>query len=379
MDRNNLAKYAVAEIDSKGRVFKEIEHAYRNIYERDRDRIIHCAAFRRLEYKTQVFVIIEGDYYRTRLTHTLEVCQIARTIAYALGLNEPLVEAIALAHDLGHTPFGHAGEEALNELNKENGGFNHNRQSLKVVEEMEQRYPDFKGLNLTWETREGIIRHASIYDRQEKHKEFCKTANASLETQVVDIADEIAYDNHDLDDGLASGLLKKRNLEKIEFWAEVSKKVKSNYPDINNEILKYQIIKEMINAQVTDIIDTSKARIGELNPASADEVRKYKHKIISFSERMQKKRIPLRAFLKKNLYEHYRVVRMSTKAKRFITKLFNEYLQNPKQLPVEYQNRINDFNDKRKLKIILCDYIASMTDRYAIDEHKKLFDPDEKV
>ncbi|MDP8259677.1 MAG: deoxyguanosinetriphosphate triphosphohydrolase [Candidatus Gygaella obscura] len=379
MDRNYLAKYAISETDSKGRVFKEAEHAYRNIYERDRDRIIHSAAFRRLEYKTQVFVIIEGDYYRTRLTHTLEVCQIARTIACALGLNEPLVEAIALAHDLGHTPFGHAGENALNKLNKENGGFNHNCQSLKVVDEMEQRYPDFKGLNLTWETREGIIRHTSTYDKQGKHKEFCIFPNASLETQVVDIADEIAYDNHDIDDGLTAGLLQEKELKKIELWNEIHVKVENKYPGIKKDIRKFQIIKEMINTQVTDIIDTSKAMLEEIKPDCVDDVRKYKQKFITFSKLIQQKRVPLREFLKKSLYEHYRVVRMSTKAKRFIEELFNEYLQNPKQLPVEYQAKISDLNNKKMLKSLLCDYIAGMTDRYALDEHKKLFDTYEKV
>ncbi|MCM8779771.1 MAG: deoxyguanosinetriphosphate triphosphohydrolase, partial [Candidatus Omnitrophica bacterium] len=285
-----LAPYAAKSAFSRGREYKEPEHAYRSAYQRDRDRIIHSAAFRRLEYKTQVFVIHEGDYYRTRLTHTIEVAQIARTIAAGLKLNVDLVEAIALAHDLGHTPFGHAGEEALNELMRKHGGFNHNAQGLRVVTLLEDRYPEFPGLNLTWEVREGIVKHTSQYDYKVNKKELCPSEMPTLEAQVVDIADEIAYDNHDLDDGLTSGLLKESAFRKIELFDKAYKQVSAKYATIDKNKLKFQLIKSLINSQVTDLITETERRIKKENLKSADDAKKKKTKIVQFSESMRKLR-----------------------------------------------------------------------------------------
>ncbi len=370
-----LAPYALKSQESKGRVYPEDEHLYRSNYQRDRDRIVHSAAFRRLEYKTQVFVNHEGDYYRTRLTHTIEVAQIARTIASALGLNVDLTEAIALAHDLGHTAFGHSGEEALDELMSKNGGFNHNLQSLRVVDYLEERYPDFPGLNLTWEVREGIVKHSTSFDIAVKTKEFSNTGSPTLETQVVDIADEIAYDNHDLDDGLTSGLIKESDLVGLLIWQDINKGISSKYPGISIQKKRYLIIRSLINLQVTDLIRETEKNISSLKLKSSKDAKKIDKKIVTFSANMLKLRKPLRLFLMEKLYHHYRVVRMSTKAKRFIQDLFKVYVENPKQLPDEVQNRISGDGIKRAV----CDYIAAMTDRYALDEYKKLFTPYEKV
>jgi len=370
-----LAAYAMKSYNTKGRAHKEKEHPYRSAYQRDRDRIIHSAAFRRLEYKTQVFVNHEGDYYRTRLTHTLEVAQIARTIAYALRLNTDLVEAIALAHDLGHTPFGHSGEDALNEIMANYGGFNHNTQSLRVVDTLEERYPDFPGLNLTWEVREGIIKHSSAFDKMGKLKEFLPEESATLETQIVDIADEIAYDNHDLDDGLTSGLIKENDLEKLKIWGNICERISRKYARIDSERRKYLIIRSLIDIQVTDLITETEKVIEKLKIKSHWDVKKTKNKLANFSEEMLDLRKPLREFLIKKLYCHYRVVRMSNKAKRFIQELFNLYIKSPEQLPPHIEKRIAADGVRRAV----CDYIAGMTDRYALDEYKKLFDPYEKV
>ncbi|MDD3087616.1 MAG: deoxyguanosinetriphosphate triphosphohydrolase [Candidatus Omnitrophica bacterium] len=370
-----LAPYAMKSVNSKGRVYPEEEHPYRSNYQRDRDRIIHSAAFRRLEYKTQVFVNHEGDYYRTRLTHTLEVAQIARTIASALCLNVDLTEAIALAHDLGHTPFGHSGEEALNELMSKNGGFNHNLHGLRVVDYLEERYPDFPGLNLTWEVREGIIRHSTAFDVAEKLKEFSRYPSASLETQVVDIADEIAYDNHDLDDGLTSGLIKESDLASLEIWRDINKNISHRYQYISPKKRKYLIIRSLINLQVTDLISETEHNILKLKLKTCEDARKISKKVVTFSGNMLKLRKPLRSFLMDRLYHHYRVVRMSIKAKRFIQELFKVYVSNPRQLPLDVQEKIG----KDGIKRVVADYIAAMTDRYALDEYKKLFTPYETV
>ncbi|HDZ77332.1 MAG TPA: deoxyguanosinetriphosphate triphosphohydrolase [Candidatus Omnitrophica bacterium] len=370
-----LSPYAAKSKDSHGRKIKEEEHLYRSCYQRDRDRVIHSAAFRSLEYKTQVFVNHEGDYYRTRLTHTIEVAQIARTIATALRLNADLVEAIALAHDLGHTPFGHAGEETLRELMRKYGGFDHNMQGLRVVDVLERRYPKFKGLNLTWEVREGIVKHSTIYDRKQNIKELKPNLQPTLETQVVDIADEIAYNNHDLDDGITSGLLSEKELEKIGLWAKISKDINNKYGKLNDAQHKYQAIKSLIDLQVTDIISESEKKLLDSNLKSSAQTRSLKYKMIVFSKKLQKERIPLRNFLMDNLYRHYRVVRMSHKAKRFIKELFNEYLLNPEQLPDSARPK----DSSTSLRRTICDYIAGMTDRGALNEHKKLFDPYEKV
>ncbi len=370
-----LAPYAMKSYNSKGRIHKETEHAYRSAYQRDRDRIIHSAAFRRLEYKTQVFVNHEGDYYRTRLTHTLEVAQIARTIAYALRLNTDMVEAIALAHDVGHTPFGHSGEDALNELLAENGGFNHNLQGLRVVDILEERYPDFAGLNLTWEIREGIVKHSTAFDKAEISAEFRPNEAPTLETQIVDIADEIAYDNHDLDDGLTSGLIKDSDLEKLKIWNNIYKEISKKYAKIDSEKKKYLIIRSLIDLQVTDLIKETEKKISKFKIKSSADVKKTGEKIASFSNQIVELRKPLREFLVNKMYNHYRVMRMSHKAKRFIKELFNLYTSSPQQLPPHIKARVTLDGTKRAVS----DYIAGMTDRYALDEYKKLFDPYEKV
>ena len=379
-ENNILAPYAMRSKDSKGRLHPEKEHSLRTIYQRDRDRIIHCEAFRKLEYKTQVFVIFEGDYYRTRLTHTLEVAQIARTIGRNLSLNEDLIEAIALAHDLGHAPFGHAGEEALKEIMKKRGGFNHNHHSYKIITELEKRYTKFNGLNLTCEVREGIIKHKTSFDIPARISDpkINIDDQPTLEAQVVDIADEIAYDNHDLDDGLTSDILKEGDLMKVPLWNKAYDKIKKENANYNNKgMLKYHLIRELINQQVTDLLKESERKIKEKKIKTVKDVRKLKNSIISFSSEMQTERKQARRFLQKNLYENVRIVRMTSKAKRFINDLFNAYKDNPKQLPANIFKRIK--NNPRKKREIICDYIAGMTDRYVLNEHKKLFNPYEKV
>ena len=370
-----LAPYAMKSIGSKGRVYPEKEHPYRSAYQRDRDRIVHTGAFRRLEYKTQVFVNHEGDDYRTRLTHTIEVAQIARTIASALRLNIDLTEAIALAHDLGHTAFGHSGEDALNGLMSKCGGFNHNTQGLRVVDYLEERYPDFPGINLTWEVREGIAKHSTAFDISAVAKGLAPEESPTLETQVVDIADEIAYDNHDLDDGLCSDLIKESDLEALSIWKSINKNITKRYEKISLEKRRYLIIRSLIDLQVTDLIQQTEKNILNLKLKSYKDAKRMDKKVVTFSQDMLKLRKSLRVFLLVRLYNHYRVVRMSIKAKRFIQELFKVYIANPKQLPEKIQNRIARDGVMRAV----CDYIAGMTDRYALDEYKKLFDPYEKV
>ena len=369
-----LADYAMKSKDSKGRVHPEPEHLYRSAFQRDRDRIIHSTAFRRLEYKTQVFVNYEGDYYRTRLTHTLEVAQIARSIARALRVNEDLVEGISLAHDLGHTPFGHAGEETLHKLMKDHGGFEHNRQGLRVVDYLEERYPNFKGLNLSWEVREGILKHTTSYDRPEI-KEFKSYNSPTLEAQVVDVADEIAYDSHDLDDGITSGLIDLRDLEKIELWQVAQEEISKKYPKLKDEIQKYQIVKFLINLQVQDVIEQTELSLRQLNIYSVASVRKHPAKLLVFSSQLAKRRQQLRWFLNQKLYRHYKVVRMSNKARRFVQELFKCYLSNPEQLPPTSLGRVKEDGVHR----VVCDYIAGMTDRYAQNEYRRLFQPYEAI
>ncbi len=371
---SSLATYAMRPEYSKGRKYKEPEHPYRSIFQRDRDRIIYSTAFRRLQYKTQVFVNHEGDHYRTRLTHTLEVVQISRTIAKALRLNEELVEAIALAHDIGHTPFGHAGEDTLYEIMKDHGGFEHNLQGLRVVDLLEERYPNFRGLNLTWEVREGIIKHNTIFDNPSTLTEFEVEGPPRLETQVVNAADEIAYINHDLDDGITSGLILKNDLKQIELWNIAKRNVRRQNPKLDPQIEKYQIIRTLINIQVSNLLRESKKRIEEFNINSPEKMHPKGENIISLSPMMKKQQAQLGEFLYKNLYRHFKVIRMSSKAHRFIKEIFEVYLDNPEQLPPTKEILRNE-----PLHRIVCDYIAGMTDRYALDEHKKLFQPWEKV
>lgn len=370
-----LAPYAQKSKNTKGRVYKDKEHPYRSCYQRDRDRIIYSTAFRRLEYKTQVFVNHEGDYYRTRLTHTLEVAQLARSIARALGLNEDLVESISLAHDLGHTPFGHSGESALHEIMADYGGFDHNIHGLRVVDFLEERYPKFPGLNLTYEVREGIVKHSSPFDNPKPMPLFKHTESPLLEIQVVDIADEIAYDNHDLDDGITSGLIEEEQLDGMKIWIGKARQICTRYPNIKDEVKKYQIISSIINDQVTDVIRQSESNIRHFKVKKTGDAERLPQRIVTASKPMLEMRKAMREFLKKNLYQHYRVVRMSNKASRFITSLFNTYIERPEQLPPSKQERLKK-EDKHR---VICDYIAGMTDRYALDEYKKFFEPYERV
>ena len=369
-----LANYAAKNSQSKGRVHKENEHPYRTAYQRDKDRITYSTAFRRLQYKTQVFVNYEGDHYRTRLTHTLEVTQIARTIARALGLNEDLVEAIALAHDIGHTPFGHSGEKALNEMMKKNGGFEHNLQALRIVDYLEEKHPDFKGLNLSWEVREGIIKHKSIYDTP-RTSSFNPKKNPSLEAQVVNVADEIAYNNHDLDDGITSGLISMENLDKIKIWKLAQRKVNQKYRRADEEAIRHLTIREMINYYVSDLIEETNKKLKMAKITSSQKAINQKKAIVTFSPVFNKQKAEAAKFLYDNLYMHPHVIRMSDKSTRFLHDLFKIYIKQPALMP---QARLKYLKRDGKYRVI-CDYMAGMTDRYALDEYKKLFDPYERV
>jgi len=377
MERTDLATYAAKSSESRGRKIDEPYKDDRPNFERDRDRIIHCAAFRRLEYKTQVFVNHEGDYYRTRLTHSLEVSQIARGIARRLHLNEDLAETLALAHDLGHTPFGHTGEHILNRLMKEHGGFEHNRQSLRIVDCLEERYPGFEGLNLTYETREGIIKHSSDYDRPGNvaAAEFEPDLQPTLEAQIIDLADEIAYNNHDIDDGLKAGYLNLDELSGVALWKETYDKVANKFPGLDFERQIYQTISHLIGRLINDLVMTTAERLTRAGTKSLDDVRLYPGRMVAFSDELAAKNSELKRFLMQRLYTHFKVERMRVKSERFITLLFECYTQNPSLLPTNYQRRYGRFGESR----VICDYIAGMTDRYALDEYKRLFEPYERV
>jgi dGTPase len=375
-ERPDLAGYACSSALSRGRKHREDFRDQRPAFERDRDRIIHCAAFRRLEYKTQVFVNHEGDYYRTRLTHSLEVAQIGRAIARKLHLNEELTEALALAHDLGHTPFGHTGEEVLNRLMKGKGGFEHNLQSFRVVDELEERYPGFNGLNLTWELREGIIKHSSPYDAPtEVMAGFLPGVVPSIEGQIINYADEIAYNNHDIDDGLKSGYITLDMLERIPLWQRVSAGVRGKYPAIDDRRLVYQTISALIGLLIGDICCTITKNLERLSITSLDDLRRVNKPLAHFSEDVTLQNLELKRFLFENLYRHYKVDKMRVKAEIFITRLFETYLQYPNLLPPKYRLRSERFGLERTV----CDYIAGMTDRFALDEYKRLFEPYERV
>jgi dGTPase len=370
-----LASYAMKSGQSRGRKYADPKHPYRTEFQRDRERIIHSTSFRRLEYKTQVFVNHEGDHYRTRLTHTIEVSQIARGIARALRLNEDLAEAISLAHDLGHTPFGHSGETTLNRLMRYHGGFEHNRQGLRVVEILERRYPEFPGLNLTFELREGILKHETIYDNPGSTGQLFPNERPTLECQIVNIADEIAYTCHDVDDGLYSGLIAAGDLCQIEIWRKFHDQLTSQYPNLDNSYYRYQMVKLLVNDMVTDTINASRKAIEAANPRSVDDVRKLSENLICRSPEMIEKETSLKQFLYDNMYRHYRLVRMAEKAERIITSLFQVYVNNPEQLPPQFTSRLKDDD----VHLIVCDYVAGMTDRFAGQEYKKLTDPFELV
>ncbi len=375
-ERSDLAGYAARSSESAGRRYREEFRDNRPAFERDRDRIIHSAAFRRLEYKTQVFVNHEGDYYRTRLTHSLEVAQIGKAIARRLHLNEELTEALALAHDLGHTPFGHTGEEVLNRLMSEHGGFEHNHQSLRVVDELEERYAGFNGLNLSWEVREGLIKHSSPYDAPlGMIEEFLPGVVPLLEAQLINFADEIAYNNHDIDDGLKSGYITIAQLSGVELWAEVHDKMKHKFPNSDPERVKYQTISALIGLFIDDLTATTAAEISSRRIGSVEELRSHNVAVVGFSPELAKKNRELKLFLHENLYRHYKVERMRVKAERYITDLFTTYNRYPTLLPAKYRKKMELLGKER----VVCDYIAGMTDRFALDEYKKLFEPYERV
>jgi dGTPase len=378
---STLAPCAADPAASRGRLYPEASPAYRSEYQRDRDRIIHSAAFRRLEYKTQVFVNHEGDLFRTRLTHSIEVAQVARSIARALQLNEDLTEGIALAHDLGHTPFGHAGQDALNACMKSYGGFEHNLQSLRVVDELEERYAEFPGLNLTFETREGILKHCSLKNAAELGelgRRFIEKQQPSLEAQLTNLADEIAYNSHDVDDGLRSGLITVEALATVTLFQEQYEIVRSLYPALAPRRTIHEIVRRLIGCQVIDLVETSKAALLQANPDSADAVRQHGEPLIDFSDSMRAKNIELKRFLRTRLYRHYRVHRMSAKAGRTITALFEAYIDDPRLMPEDAQQQValleKTFGKDGRARAV-ADYIAGMTDRYAIAEYQRTFNP----
>ncbi|PSJ18210.1 deoxyguanosinetriphosphate triphosphohydrolase [Nitrosomonas supralitoralis] len=367
---NELAVYAVSSENSRGREIHEELPGGRSEFQRDRDRIIHSAAFRRLEYKTQVFVNHEGDLFRTRLTHSLEVAQIGRSIARNLGLNEDLVEAITLAHDLGHTPFGHAGQDALNDCMRDYGGFEHNLQSLRVVDVLEERYAAFDGLNLCYETREGILKHVSRRNAQKLGavgERFLQRRSPSLEAQLANLADEIAYNNHDVDDGLRSGLITLNQLESVAIFSCHLKQVKEKYPLLSERRMVYETIRGMINTLVTDLIQQSTRNIKEAEVDNLAAVH-VAAPLIGFSQQIKKQQQELKKFLLDNLYRHFRVVRMSNKAHHTIERLFTAFSSEIKLLPIQYQEKFD-----REGHQAIADYIAGMTDRYAIKEYQRLF------
>ena len=374
MDGSGLAPYAARAELSRGRRHAEPDAPGRSAFQRDRDRVIHSSAFRRLEYKTQVFVNHEGDLFRTRLTHSLEVAQIGRAIARQLGVNEDLVEAISLAHDLGHTPFGHAGQDALHECMKEHGGFEHNLQSLRVVDELEERYGGFNGLNLAFETREGILKHCSLENARklgEVGERFLQKRQPSLEAQIANLADEIAYNNHDIDDGLRSGLLLLAQLEDVPMFARHAREVRAEFPQIGERRMVNETVRRMINALIVDLATESARRIGAAQPASIEDVRQA-GPLAAFSSDVRREADALKSFLLNNLYRHFRVMRMTTKARRVVTELFHAFHDEPRLLPFDHQARAAE--DKARA---IADYVAGMTDRYAMKEHQRLFAIDE--
>lgn len=378
-----LAPYAARSARSAGRHHAEPASGSRTEFQRDRDRIVHSGAFRRLEYKTQVFVNHEGDLFRTRLTHSIEVAQIARSIARNLGLNEDLVEAISLAHDLGHTPFGHAGQDALNACMKDFDGFEHNLQSLRVVDLLEERYGGFDGLNLMFETREGILKHCSAAHAVQLGnigRRFLEKKQPTLEAQLANLADEIAYNNHDIDDGLRSGLLTVEQLESIDFFARHKREAEAAFPGISGRRAINETVRRMINALIIDLTDTSRERIRIAGVQSVDDVRNAAP-LIAFSDSMRGEALLLKRFLRKNLYQHYQVNRMTSKARRIVTELFNIFMQEPVLLPPSYQIAMSDdrgADEHGRLQArSIADYIAGMTDRYAMREHRRLFAIDE--
>lgn len=372
-ERESLAPYGMKSADSKGRATPEKEPEHRTAFQRDRDRILHTTAFRRLEYKTQVFVNHEGDYYRTRLTHTLEVAQIGRTLARILGANEDLVEAICLVHDIGHPPFGHSGEMTLAALMKDHGGFDHNQQALRIVTDLEYRYKRHKGLNLTFELREGIVKHETEYDVSSVGAEYEPEKIANLEAQIANVADELAYTAHDLDDGLYAGLISPQELDGVGLWDLGMKSIGAQSVSFS-EIDRHRLIRRLIGILVRDVAEATNQRLEAANPQSVDELQRLPAPVIGHSEDFKGVVRELKDFLYEHMYRHYRVVRMAQKAERFITELFNAYVQEPNMLPEATQLRLVEANGQPRERIVT-DYIAGMTDRYALQEYQRLFDP----
>jgi len=367
-ERQVLAAYAQFSADTRGRQYPEAPPEWRTHYQRDRDRVIHSRAFRRLEYKTQVFLNGSGDHLRTRLTHTIEVAAIARNIARALRVNEDLAETIALAHDLGHSPFGHTGEAALDRLMKKHGGFEHNRQSLRIVEELEQKYPGFPGLNLSWEAREGLVKHYTAYDHPEQRQEF-RARSSSLEAQVANLADEIAYYSHDLDDGLEAGLLDEKKLcRHAAIWGHASRTVQKQHGRLPDECRRYFIIRCIIDNQVKDVVTTTERRIRDCGPRSADDVRRCPKPLVQYSSRRRRQNLELREYLYANLYYNPAVREPNVRAVRMLEELFHFYLEHLNEIGVRSRQRVH----KAGLHRAVCDYISGMTDRYAIQAHERL-------
>ena len=380
-----LAPYAQHDDGSRGRRYPEPPPRHRTEYQRDRDRIVHSTAFRRLVYKTQVFVNHEGDLYRTRLTHSLEVAQIARSVARALGLNEPLAEAVCLAHDLGHTPFGHAGQDALNDCMRPFGGFEHNLQSLRVVDELEERYAEFPGLNLTFETREGILKHCSAANARrlgELGERFLQRRQPSLEAQLANLADEIAYNNHDVDDGLRAGLIGVEELRELAVFRRQYDIVTAKYPDLAGRRLVHEVVRRMIDWLVNDLVDASRRAIADAAPASVEDVRARPTPLLRFGDEVAAEHLELKRYLRQHLYRHYKVLRMTTKAGRVVRELFDAMQGDPDLMPTEHQQaarRLEAIDGETGRARAVADYIAGMTDRYAILEHRRLYDPSERT
>lgn len=369
IEDQTLAPYGIRSKNSHGRKYPEEEADYRTRFQRDRERVIHTTAFRRLEYKTQVFINHEGDYYRTRLTHSIEVAQIGRSVARTLGANEDLVETICLAHDIGHPPFGHSGETALARLMKEHGGFNHNQQSLRIVTQLENRYPDFPGLNLSWEVLEGMVKHETDYDIADA-QEYDPDLRGSLEAQIANVAYELAYTSHDLDDGLRSGMITPSQLDGIALWEIVNESIGRRRGETLDDLSRHQIIRRLINFEITDLIQSIDRYLRKSSVSSPLDLQKLPFNLAGFSEDMYRRNRELKDFLFNRLYRHHRVVRMSAKSERIITDIFTMYQRTPSALPEAIQELI----PQRGLERTICDYIAGMTDRFAIDEHLRLFD-----
>ncbi len=372
-----LAMYAMRSQFSRGRLYPEDEHPYRTAYQRDRDRIIHTTAFRRLDYKTQVFVYSEGDHYRNRLTHSVEVAQIGRTLARSLECNEDLMEAICLAHDLGHPPFGHVGEAALNQLMRDAGGYDHQRQTYRILTELESRYPDHPGLNLTYEVLEGVVKHDTDYDVVDA-RDYNPDERGTLECQLSNLADEIAYNTSDLDDGLRSGILDADEVRKLALARKVIDSL-GEPPDANlrDTLLRHRFIRRLVGIEVSDTIATTQQNLDSAGVHSLEALRKTPENVAAYSPELRQLNTELKQFLFKNFYRHFRVVRMATKAERLLRELFTAYVEEPLQLPLETQLRVQEHPEG--LYRVVCDYIAGMTDRYAILEHKRLFDPEERA